>query len=171
MRRVVVGERDGKAVVALDEELDPVTVGLMPGAEFYGIWGEDGAATIPSDGTPPHAPAWFPPPGGYRFEVIVLPPDGAAPMVDPAEGVAELQSKLPGLADVLDPDEPGMHATDTVDINVVLDGTVVFRLDDGTEVELSRGDCVVVTGQRHGWSNRSGRPCSLGTTSLGSART
>jgi hypothetical protein len=44
-------------------------------------------------------------------------------------------------------------------------------LDDGTEIHLTRGDCVVVTGQRHAWSNRSGSPCTLSTTSIGARRT
>jgi hypothetical protein len=171
MRRVVVGERNGQAVVASDERLTPITIGMMPGAEFYGIWGEDGAGSVPSDGTVPAAPAWFPPATGYRHEVIVIPPDGAAPTVDPAAGIEEMRTKLPGLADVMDPDHPGMHATDTVDINVVLDGEIYLRLDDGTEVHLARGDAAVVTGERHGWSNRSAASCTLSTTSIGARRT
>jgi len=170
MRRVVVGERNGQAVIASDEQLQPITVGMIPGAGFLGIWGEDGAATMPGDGTPPPAPTWFPPPGGYRFEVVVLPPDGATPTVDPAAGLAELRAKLPGLAETLDPDHPAMHASDTVDIDVILEGEVFFRLEDGTEVQVSQGDCIVVTGQRHAWSNRSGKPCTLATASIGARR-
>jgi hypothetical protein len=170
MRRVVIGERDGRAVVASDVQLRPITIGMMPGAEFFGVWGEDGAAAVPMAGTVPAAPAWFPPPSGYRHEVIVIPPDGAAPTIDPSAGVEEMRAKLPGLAEVMDPDHPGMHATDTVDVNVVLDGEIYLRLDDATEVHLSRGDCAVVTGERHGWSNRSAGPCTLSTTSIGARR-
>ena len=142
---------------------------MMAGAEFYGVWGEDDPPSVPTDGTPPEAPAWFPPITGYRHEVIVLPPDGAAPTVDPEAGLEEMRRKLPGLADVMDPDHPGMHATDTVDVNVVLDGEIYLRLN-GTEVHLTRGDCAVVTGERHGWSNRSAANCTLSTTSIGAAR-
>ena len=36
VRRVVTGhDRDGKAVFASDEEVDPLTLALMPGAEFH----------------------------------------------------------------------------------------------------------------------------------------
>lgn len=31
----------------------------------------------------------------------------------------------------MDPSDPGMHTTDTVDFEVVLEGTVVLELDDG----------------------------------------
>jgi len=167
----VIGERDGQAVVGSDEQLEPITIGLMPGAEFYGIWGEDGAAAVPSNGAEPAAPAWFPPTNGYRHEVIVIPPDGATPTVDPDAGVEEMRTKLPGLADVMDPDHPGMHTTDTALINLILDAEIHLRLDDGTEVHLARGDAAVVTGELHAWSNRSGAPCTLSTTSIGARRT
>ena len=40
VRRVVTGhDRDGKAVFASDEEVDPLTLALMPGAEFHRLWG------------------------------------------------------------------------------------------------------------------------------------
>ena len=38
----------------------------------------------------------------------------------------------------MDPSDPGMHATDTIDFEVVLEGTVVLELDDGAEVTLQR---------------------------------
>ncbi|MDQ1500216.1 MAG: hypothetical protein QOI86_3556 [Actinomycetota bacterium] len=37
---------------------------------------------------------------------------------------------MPGLLDVLGPDEPGMHRTRTTDFGIVLSGTVVLELDD-----------------------------------------
>ena len=40
---------------------------------------------------------------------------------------------------VLDQSDPGMHTTDTIDFEVVLEGTIVLELDDGAEVPLARG--------------------------------
>ena len=62
--------------------------------------------------------------------------------------------KLPGLIDVLEPNHPGMHTTDTVDFDIVISGEVYLELDDGEEVLLKAGDCVVQNGTRHAWHNR-----------------
>jgi uncharacterized cupin superfamily protein len=50
------------------------------------------------------------------------------------------------MAEVLEPENPGMHTTDTVDFDVVMSGEVYLELDDGSEVLLKAGDCVVQNG-------------------------
>lgn len=63
--------------------------------------------------------------------------------------------------------EVGMHHTDTVDFDVILEGTVDLILDDGTH-SLGSGDCVVMTGVDHGW--RAGpEGCLVSGTALGCA--
>jgi hypothetical protein len=47
------------------------------------------------------------------------------------DAVADIEAKLPGLPRYMDPSDPGMHATDTIDFEVVLEGTVVCRPRDG----------------------------------------
>jgi quercetin dioxygenase-like cupin family protein len=59
----------------------------------------------------------------------------------------------------MEPDHPGMHTTDTVDFDVVVSGEVYLELDDGAEVLLKAGDCVIQNGTRHAWRNRSSQPC------------
>jgi hypothetical protein len=44
----------------------------------------------------------------------------------------------------------GMHHTDTLDLDMVLEGSVEIVLDDGAH-RLAPGDCVVVTGVDHAW--------------------
>ena len=40
VRRVVTGhDRNGKAVFASDQEVDPLALALMPGWEFHRLWG------------------------------------------------------------------------------------------------------------------------------------
>ena len=51
-----------------------------------------------------------------------------------------------------------MHTTDTVDIDVVISGEVDLELDDGSEVHLRPGDCVIQNGTRHAWRNRTSEP-------------
>jgi mannose-6-phosphate isomerase-like protein (cupin superfamily) len=136
------------------------------------LWGSDSPPQLPTDGTTPVPPTYFPPPGGYRFgfftlgpEDVMLPED-----LDFGTALAELPQKLPGLADVMEPDRPGMHTTDTVDIDVVISGELWLELDDGKEVKMSAGECVVQNGTRHAWHNRSKEPCVIFVTLIGATR-
>ena len=73
---------------------------------------------------------------------------------------------MPGAAGHYDPDRPGMHTTQSVDIGVVLDGQLVLELDDG-EVLLGPGDVIVQNGTRHAWRNRSDRNCTMAFVMIG----
>src|ERR1700757_2838059 len=60
-----------------------------------------------------------------------------------------------------------MHHTDTVDLDVVLSGTVDLILDDGQH-PLAPGDSAVVTGVDHGW--RAGpEGCRLSIITIGAS--
>ena len=174
IRCVVTGQRaDGKSVFAADEQVEPITVSLMPGLEFHRLWGSDVPPTLPTDGATPAQPRFFPPPGGYRFSFFTLPPSSVTlpDGVDVEAGLAEIQTKLPGLTEVQEPDNPGMHTTDTIDLDLVVSGEIWLELDDGAEVHLHAGDCVVQNGTRHAWHNRSSQPATLFVTLIGAART
>ncbi len=157
VRRVVTGhDADGKAVIASDSEVDPVVTALTPGAEFHRLWGVDAAPTFPDDGAPPAMPTYFPPVGGFRVGFFSVPPDGEsapAPGTDIGAAFADFEARLPGLAGFMEPGTPGMHTTPTVDFEVVVEGEVWLELDDGVEVHLRTGDCVVQNGTRHAWRN------------------
>jgi Cupin domain len=157
VRRVVTGhDDDGKAVVASDTEVDGLRPKLTPGAEFHRLWGGDEAPRFPDDGSlPPHR-SYFPPVGGYRFGMFSIPPGHRQERVAPddmAAALAEFEDAMPGLAGYMEPDAPGMHTTDTIDFEVVVDGEVWLELDDGVEVHLRAGDTVVQNGTRHAWRN------------------
>ena len=173
-RRVVTGtDAAGKAVVVSNEPAEAVTVSLAPGLEFRMMWGSDQTVTLPTDGTKPEARTYFPPPGGFRFSYVSIPPEGSAPLppqADIARGVAEIEEKLPGLFAHNEPDNPGMHTTDTIDFDVVLSGEIWLELDHGAEVQLHQGDCVIQNGTRHAWHNRSSEPCTLAVAIVGAAR-
>jgi hypothetical protein len=62
------------------------------------------------------------------------------PSQSTASVLEEIQQKLPGTIDLFEPDHPSMHATDTVDFNVIVSGEVNLELDDGTEILLKAGD-------------------------------
>ena len=173
VRRVVTGhDRDGKAVFASDEEVDPLTLALMPGAEFHRLWGADQAPDFPDGGSPTEQPSYFPPVGGYRFGLFTVPPAtvSAPAELDLQAALAEMDEKLPGLLTYLEPDNPGMHTTDTIDFEVVLSGEVVLELDDDAERVLRPGDTVVQNGTRHRWGNRGTEPAVLAVFITGAHR-
>lgn len=171
-RLVVTGHDDnGKAVFASDEIVEPITLSMMPGTEFHRLWAADEPQTYPDNGAAPHAPGYLPPVGGFRFVLFTLPPEGDADYPDDMESaVEEVEAKLPGMMATMEPDDPGMHTTDTTDFDIVLSGTVVLELDDGAEVTLSAGDVVIQNGTRHRWRNPGSVPAVLGTALVGARR-
>jgi hypothetical protein len=165
VRRVVTGhDASGKAVFVSDDEVEAIVPTLLPDSEFYRLWGGDEPARFPDDGAPPDAPLYFPSVGGFRFGIFTIPPDGGqgAPAdLDIAAALTNLEEVLPGLASHLEPDDPGMHNTATIDFEVVLAGQANLELDDGVVTVLGVGDTVVQNGTRHRWSNPGTEPAVL----------
>src|SRR5436190_11540497 len=139
VRRVVTGQnQDGKSVFVSDDEVEPTTMALLPGYEFHRLWVADAVASLPTDGREASAPSYFPPPGGFRFGFFTVPPAGTdiPADLDLEAALDEMETKLPGMAAHMEPDNPGMHTTDTVDFEVVMSGEAICELDDGAEVTL-----------------------------------
>jgi quercetin dioxygenase-like cupin family protein len=61
----------------------------------------------------------------------------------------------------MEPNNPGVHQTATVDYGVVLDGEVDLELDDGVKIRLTAGDTIVQLGSRHAWRNPTDRPATV----------
>jgi mannose-6-phosphate isomerase-like protein (cupin superfamily) len=172
-RRVVTGhDQHGRSVFVVDETVEPVTLSLLPGAAFHQVWGRDGPASVPDDTACLDRYRYFPPVGGFRFGFFTLAPETVTVGTDVDLGAAldELEARLPGMAEVMEPDHPGMHTTDTVDFDVVMSGEVWLELDDGREVRLGSGDCVVQNGTRHAWHNRTREPCTVAVAIVGARR-
>jgi len=171
IRRVVTGhDAEGKAVFIDDQMVPPVTLALLPGSEFHRLWGSDTISSFPDDGTKPPDGKYFPPPNGFRFGFFTIPPDRGAGVpadLDVMAALAELERKLPGLAEFTEPDEPGMHTTATIDYGVVLSGEAVLELDDGAKLTLRPGDTYIQNGTRHRWSNTGDVPAVLAIALIG----
>ena len=61
--------------------------------------------------------------------------------------------------------EVGMHQTDTVDLDIIIEGEIELTLDDGRHI-LRTGDCVVMTGVDHAW--RAGAAgCTVSAVAVG----
>ena len=173
VRRVVTGhDESGRAVFASDDEVEPRTVEMLPGAEFHMLWGGDSPPTFPDDGSEPQWTTYFAPVGGFRFILATLPPDTAhaAPELDFDAAAAEVEQKLPGLLATVDFDDFGMHRSDTIDFDVLLSGQLILELDDGQERLLRPGDTVVQNGTRHRWKNPGPEPAVLAIFITGADR-
>jgi mannose-6-phosphate isomerase-like protein (cupin superfamily) len=164
VRRVVTGhDASGKSVFVSDEKVQPVAPMVLPQFQGHLLWGGDETPQFPDDGNMPEWHTYFPPIGGFRFGLFSLAPDtvAAPPTEDMDAAVADTEAKFPGLLSYMDPDDPGMHTTDTIDFEVVLEGSIVLELDDGAEVTLNPGDTVVQNGTRHRWKNPGDKPARL----------
>jgi quercetin dioxygenase-like cupin family protein len=84
--------------------------------------------------------------------------------------LAEMEEKLPGLLAYLEPGNPGMHTTDTIDFEVVLSGEVILELDDGAEKLLRADDTVTQNGTCHRWGNRGTEPAVVAVFLIGAHR-
>ena len=174
VRRVTTGHNAlGTAMVAGDTEVDGATLALLPGAEFHRLWGADRPPNFPDGGAQPEGPGYFPPLGGFRFMMFTVAPHTMSrrAAVDRHALLAEMEAKLPGLASHMEPNNPGMHTTDTIDFEYIISGEVWLDLDDGASVHLGAGDTVVQNGTRHRWRNEGVEPCRIVVFLVGTPRT
>ena len=163
-RRVVTANVNGKSVVQSDEQLPAYAFETVSGYEHTLLWVNP---TTPDLNKEPkfdrYPDSVVPGPGGTSLHLVTFPPN--AVFVDPSfDGEAarkESLSRLPGLADHFEQDDPAMHRTHTVDYAVVFEGEIWLELDDGKTVHLERGDVVVQNGTRHAWRNKGARPVTM----------
>ncbi|HEY1698133.1 MAG TPA: cupin domain-containing protein [Trebonia sp.] len=172
IKRVVTGvTSEGKSIPYEDAVLKPVELAVMPGVQMFQTWGTEGPVTAPVTDPAPNNPTFFPGLGGTRFGLFRLPPESAEPVAgaEPAveaeaalaAQVAEAEEKVPGLLGIFEPDAPGMHQTKTIDYVIVIEGELWIELDDGAEVHLPAGTCLIQNGSRHGWRNHGDVPTTL----------
>jgi quercetin dioxygenase-like cupin family protein len=134
-------DEQGRSTVAADTEVD---VRELPTGRLLGqLWSTQLWSTTSLGAARPAGPAvgLFPGPGGARFWLFTV------------------RARDLGGAD--------MHATDTVDLGLVLAGTLTMHLEDGSEVDLQPGDAFVQNGTRHGWSNRGDEDAAIALVVIG----
>ncbi|KXX55885.1 cupin domain-containing protein [Rhodococcus sp. LB1] len=171
IRRVVVTNSDGSSqVVEAGEPPRTSVYAATPGFQQSLVWCTPPEVTLdpPAEDPTLAATSMIPGPAETHLVVLTLPPDSvyADPSFDAAAAGAEMARNAPGLAELFEPDVPGMHTTPTVDYNVVLDGEVWLELTGGT-VHLTPGTVVVQHGTRHAWRNKGDRPVTLLAVMIG----
>lgn len=84
--------------------------------------------------------------------------------------MAKVKTKLPGFLNWCEPNNPGMHTSDTVDFEYIISGEVWLELDDGKQVLLKAGDTVIQNGTRHAWRNKGTEPFKMIVGQIGANR-
>jgi uncharacterized cupin superfamily protein len=176
VRRVVTGrDAAGKAVIASDG-IPPHSHDLVhvPGMSTAMLWATRPATPLGDGGPDPtrEVASQVPRPGGTCFVIVRFPPDSVFrdPGFDTAAADAEQRAASPGIPELMEPGNPGMHTTDTVDYCVILSGEVWLELDDGALTCLRAGDTVVQNGTRHAWRNLSREPVTMAVVMVGAQR-
>jgi hypothetical protein len=114
---------------------------LPTGRTLAELWSTDRLLELAAKMQP--TPGIFPSANGARLWVLVIPPDR-------------------------DPRSAGdLHATDTLDLGFVLQGTVNLEMADGTISKLHQGDAFVQAGTAHRWVNEGTEPAALGIVVIG----
>ncbi|EJN06818.1 cupin domain-containing protein [Phyllobacterium sp. YR531] len=158
-RRIVTGVKDGKSAFVSD---GPVAnahhYASIPGMMTSVVYATAASPALPQ-GEGESAPLRLrvpPAAGETRLMIVTFPPDSSFlhPDFDPLAADREQREFIPGLAERFEPDAPGMHQTDTVDYDIVLDGEIWLELDDGATRHLRTGDVVIQCGTRHAWRNK-----------------
>jgi mannose-6-phosphate isomerase-like protein (cupin superfamily) len=154
---VVAREIDGRpAFVDLHGEVQRVSSGISTSW----FWTTAQAPRLPGDIGAQPAGRTFPGPGASKFGLVSLPAHSDGTM---AAGRAQAISAGMTMKDA----SSGMHATDSVDFEVVVSGRIVLELPGGESRVLGPGDSVVLAGVAHRWHNPFEEPCVYAAFILG----
>jgi len=158
VRRVITATGDnGRSHFMIDDVAGNILEQPGRGLTFHELWVTDGPkasneGTV-DEGAPPVE--HHPPAGGTRFRIVEFMPDEQQQSDRASEDFQRLSA-----SDILtgDTSDPSMHRNETTDYNIILEGEIVAKTEDG-EVLLRRGDVLIQRGTAHTWHNRSDRSC------------
>ncbi len=161
-RRVVTGHTpDGKAIVLFDDQAPNKASRPDTGITAHWIWTTDSAPAnihVTADASTPRR-GLAPAPQGSIFRIVDFPPTPAGENGDHGAFAKQL-----GLHDASGkrrpPTHPQMHATETIDYAIVLQGEIDMMLDEET-VSLKAGDVIVQQATNHAWINHGPGVCRV----------
>lgn len=160
-RRVVTGvDAVGHSIIQFDGPA-PNCVEINGGAGMVhgDLWQTGGALAAADQGgdADPTSLTLDPIGMGIALKYIAMPSDADRESGLDAEQVRAHMSEIgAGLSSTghHDPDDPGNHRTDTIDIDFILEGTVELELPGHGTRTMGPGDVVVQRGTWHKWRNR-----------------
>ena len=163
-RRIATRNVSGKSVVQSDESLPAYEFKTVPGYEHTLIWVNPTTPDLSEEQRFDRYPdSVVPGPGGTSLHFVTFPPSSvlADPSCDGEAARSEALTRLRGLADRFEKEDPAMHKTNTVDYAVVYEGEIWLELDDAKMIHLKKGDVVVQNGTRHAWRNKGTKPVTM----------
>ena len=171
VRRVVTGRNAAGRSVVVSDGVSPREMVLKHTPVFISsmLWRVEGTPDLNGPDADPMIAGgtMVNEPGGSAFWVITFPPDSVLSSVNWEAAGPEMAEASPGIAERMEPENPGMHQTPTLDYVTVIRGRLLLELDDGETVELHPGDTVVQRGTRHAWRNPTSEPAAISVVLLG----
>jgi mannose-6-phosphate isomerase-like protein (cupin superfamily) len=82
----------------------------------------------------------------------------------------EMEAVMPGGLQYMEAENPGMHTTQTIDVDVIISGEIWMELDNGVVTHLKTGDVVIQNGTRHKWENRTSTPTTVLSVIVGAKK-
>ena len=162
IRRIVTGhDAGGKAIVLSDGPAPNVRKRPQTGIVATLLWTTDSAPATFTNGDRGNVQiATTPAKHGTILRVVEFPPGPVES--DPAAAAHALSEMgLKPSANVRRPIRHAhMHATESVDYAIVIEGEIDMLLDD-TEVHMKTGDIMVQQGTNHAWVNNGDKPCKI----------
>jgi len=118
----------------------------FPELEIINLWATEDLPIIPVDRNDPtlETSSFLPNPGSTRFRIVRISP-----------------------TDTHDGEDNGLHSSNTVEYSIICSGEVWLKLDDGTEIHLRSGDCMIQNGTRHALANRGTETCVIAFVLIG----
>lgn len=159
IRRVVTGlDSNGRSIIVSDGPAQQVEMPFWPGSGVTTPWSTSGAPASNLDDELGKELKSFPDAGsgGVSLMIMQIPPMSDLEKMTPEQRAAATVAPADFMPEAMNIDTSkshGMHATDTIDLLIMLKGELTCIVDDG-EVTLKPFDTLIQRGVNHGWENR-----------------
>jgi mannose-6-phosphate isomerase-like protein (cupin superfamily) len=164
IRRVITGfDSDGMSCIVADSAAARYRdSAARPGLRVTSLWeGQVPPTTTTTDPDPADEVAFVPPPGNARMMHVLFPPDGPSQSRSESPQTAAAGSATDDGSDHVDESRgPRMHATETVEVLMIVAGQIDMILE-ADRTTLRAGDVVVQSGTWHTWANPYDEPCEM----------
>lgn len=157
--RLIVAGTTGSGEADFLEVGGPAVItmpGIADGAFYWAVEGGHSRANI---GSPPSR-VQLAGPNGSTFGVSSFPARSAGNELDPGQ-------LDPSMSSTGADGDPNMHASDTIDYEVVISGKVDLELPGGKVRTLGPGDLLVLAGVPHAWKNPYNEDCVYIVVTIG----